>query len=78
MCVCLVEEDEDDEALGIGITFKVGGGASGSGRDDESEETSPGNPNCYAWSLINVCMAKILQQTVRKMVAGVGLEVLGE
>lgn len=41
-------------------------------------ETSPGNPDCFAWCLMNVCISKILQQLVRKMVAGVGLELLGK
>jgi len=69
---------EDDEAIGMGITFKVGGAGERGANDEGWEETNPSNPNCYAWCLINVCVSKILQQTIRKMVSGVGLEVLGE
>ncbi len=45
---------------------------------DGGAETNPSNPNCFAWCLMNVCISKILQQVVRKMVAGVGLELLGK
>ena len=70
--------EEDEEAIGTGITFKVGGAGDRGGGDQGPEETDPSNPNCYAWCLINVCVSKILQQTIRKIVAGVGMEVLGE
>ena len=56
------------------ITFNVGGGQ----KKEENLETSPKNPNCFAWCLMNLCISKILQQIVRKMVNGVGLELLGK
>ena len=70
--------DEDDYGTG-GITFgtktpEVGAEFGGDG----GAETIPRNPNCFAWCLMNVCISKLLQQVVRKMVAGVGLELLGK
>ncbi len=71
-------DDDDFEELydSEGISFKVGGG--GEVGEADNNETSPRNPNCFAWCLMNLCISRILQQTVKKMVAGVGLEVVGE
>ena len=49
----------------------MGGGEGGA-------ETSPTNPNCFAWCVMNLCISKQVQQVVRRMVACVGLEVLGK
>ena len=45
---------------------------------NDGTETSPLNPDCFAWCLMNLCISKLMQKAVRKLVAGVGLEVLGE
>ena len=38
----------------------------------------PNNPNCFAWCLMNLCISKILQSSIRKILNTAGLEVLGE
>ena len=38
----------------------------------------PNNPNCFAWCLMNLCISKILQSSIRKILNIAGLEVLGE
>lgn len=45
---------------------------------DSSSETNAKDPNCFAWCLMNVCISKLLQQVIRKMVNGVGLELMGK
>ena len=71
-------DSEVEEMFGIGgISFQVGGEQDYSETLESSAETSPANPNCFAWCLMNVCIAKLLQQLVRGMVSGVGLELLG-
>lgn len=68
----------DDETFSSGgITFNVDGGGGGRKKEDNLETNSK-NPNCFAWCLMNLCISKILQQIVRKMVNGIGLELLGK
>lgn len=71
--------DEDNFGTG-GITFSINSPGEGAefGGSDTGLETGPANPNCFAWCLMNLCISKILQQVVRRMVAGVGLELMGK
>lgn len=69
--VSVDSERADDTFSNEGLTFQVGG-------VEDGAETSPSNPNCFAWCLMNLCISKLVQQVVRRMVAGVGLEVLGK
>ena len=75
LCLCADDEDDVDDMYGDskGIIFSVGGE-----KEESLSETTPRNPDCFAWCLINLCISKLTQQMVRKMVSGVGLEVLGE
>lgn len=73
----------DEEAYSTdGITFTIGGKQdtkTASGLEGgASPETSAKDPNCFAWCLMNMCISKILQQMMRKMVNGVGLELMGK
>lgn len=81
LILSLLAVESDTEAMfgSGGITFRVGGDeGGGGGGEDGGAETSPRNPNCFAWCLMNVCVSHILEQQVRKMVSGVGLELLGK
>ena len=73
-CVSL-DENADDTFNTEGIVFQVG--ENGCGGDGGGPVSSPSNPNCFAWCLMNLCTSRQIQQVVRKMVAAVGLEVLG-
>ena len=42
------------------------------------EEGDHNNPNSFAWCLMNVCISKLVQEAVRKILSIVGFEVLGE
>lgn len=69
--------DEDDDDDSFGITFNIKTDSEMFGGEPGGSETNPKNPDCFAWCVMNVCISKILQQVVRKLVAGVGLELLG-
>lgn len=77
-------EDVDEEMYSSdAITFNIGGGGGGGKQQGvgfaaggESSETSAADPHCFAWCLMNLCISKILQQVIRRMVNGVGLELM--
>lgn len=70
----------DEEAYSTdAITFTIGGKQEATELvGGASHESSAKNPNSFAWCLMNVCISKILQQMMRKMVNGVGLELMGK
>ena len=37
----------------------------------------PKNPDSFPWCLINLCITKLVQEGVRKILSTAGLEVLG-
>ena len=59
---------------GEGPMFRIGAIRS----ESVDHEHDPNNPNCFAWCLMNLCISKILQSAIRKVLNTAGLEVLGE
>lgn len=58
---------------GEGPMFRIGAIRS----ESVDHDHDPNNPNCFAWCLMNLCIAKILQASIRKILNTAGLEVLG-
>ena len=44
----------------------------------EDDVRDPRNPDSFPWCLMNLCITKIVQEGVRKILSTAGLEVLGE
>ena len=59
---------------GEGPMFRIGAIRS----ESIDHDHDPNNPNCFAWCLMDLCIAKILQASIRKILNTAGLEVLGE
>lgn len=59
---------------GEGPMFRIGAVRS----ESVDHEHDPNNPNCFAWCLMNLCIAKMLQSAIRKVLNAASLEVLGE
>ena len=44
----------------------------------EEENDDHDNPDSFPWCLMNLCVTKMVQDAVRKVLSTAGLEVLGE
>lgn len=44
----------------------------------EEENDDHNNPDSFPWCLLNLCITKMVQEAVRKVLSTAGLEVLGE
>ena len=67
--------DQDEYYMqGEGPMFRIGAIRS----ESVDHDHDPNNPNCFAWCLMNLCISKILQSSIRKILNIAGLEVLGE
>ena len=49
----------------------------GSVTEEPASSSEHSNPDCFAWCLINLCITKLVQAAVRKVLNTAGLEVLG-
>ena len=67
-------DDGEYYLQGEGPMFRIGAIRS----ESVDHDHDPNNPNCFAWCLMNLCIAKILQSAVRKVLNTASLEVLGE
>ena len=57
----------------VGPTFYPGSRGEGEGRSSDHD-----NPDSFPWCLMNLCITKMVQDAVRKVLSTAGLEVLGE
>ena len=57
----------------VGPTFYPGSRGEEEGRNSDHD-----NPDSFPWCLMNLCITKMVQEAVRKVLSTAGLEVLGE
>ncbi len=66
------EEEEEEYEMHQGPMFRLGSVV------DEEEENNQEDPNSFAWCLMNLCITKLVQEAVKKVLTAAGLEVLGK
>ena len=75
MCIISRSLDQDQYYIeGQGPVFRIGSIRS----DSVDHDHDPNNPNSFAWCLMNLCISKVLQSAIRKVLSTAGLEILGE
>ena len=66
-------KDDGGLYMEVGPTFYPGSRA-----EEEGKSSDHDSPDSFPWCLMNLCITKMVQDAVRKVLSTAGLEVLGE